>query len=53
MFQTVDTFEVIFDWDNDRHWAVAFHKGDTVDQIRLALRMLEQGIAHDGELKDQ
>ena len=46
-------YEVIFDWDNDRHWCAAFNKGDTVEQICHTLRQIEAGIRNDALLNDQ
>lgn len=48
-----DTYEVIFDWDNDRHWALRFKKGDSVVQIICTIMHFVRGIDKDGELKDQ
>ena len=45
-----ENFELIVDFDNDRHHAVAIDKGDTRDEIVRKLKMFAMQIEHDKEL---
>jgi len=51
-FRDMGGGEIIFDFNNDRHHAVAIKHGDSPADIQRSLRKLVVAMINDEELKD-